>query len=153
MSADAVVFPLTLLLERIIKGREGQSVLAWLYARVESGFPSWQSVPEFLVRGNHFSSEETTLQKTEEPGEGEEESGSGERRLLGERTRGKAPAWLCWQVQEDEQVMSNTAGRSAPGSHNIRAPGYMGQHLSTSCTNLMWTRLGKMLSGQVDFFW
>ena len=74
VSADAVVIPLTLLLERIIKGREGQSVLAWLYARVESSFPSWQSVPEFLIRGNHFSSEGTTLQERQKSEEREKRS-------------------------------------------------------------------------------
>ena len=71
------------------------------------------------------------------------EVSSGKPQHQGSRLHGAAPPHLlhefrlCWKVQEDRAGHYYTAGRSTPGSHSTRAPGYMGQHLLTSCMNLM----------------
>lgn len=66
--------PVTLLVEKITKGKELQNILARQCAGTENSCSSWQLVPGFLFRGNHFpSEEETTLRKIKDGGKGKEE--------------------------------------------------------------------------------
>ena len=104
MSTDGVVVPITLLLEKIIEGRKGQSILACRSTGVDNGFSSWQLVPEFLTRATTFHQKKKPLCEKEKRGEQEKRSwGRGGSSACGEHSRGRSTSLA---------VLAGTGGRA-----------------------------------------
>lgn len=114
MSTDGVVVPITLLLEKIIEGRKGQSILACRSTGVDGGFSSWQLVPEFLTRATTFHQKKKPLCEKQERRAGEEELGEGWKLCLWGTVQGQKhqPGCAGWHRRTSRCII-NIAGRAA----------------------------------------